>query len=461
MIGIPIEGGGGDIFAFGDDDDSFGADREAAFAIEFLVETDLDSGRDTHAFVDNCAADGGMSSYVDAVEEDAIGDIGVAMDADAGSEDASFDASTADDRTAADDAIEGHTGTIFITAASENKFRGWEIGLKGTDGPGIVIEIEERIDTDEVHIGFVVGVEGTDISPIGILFAIFVFEGESKNALIANHRRDDVFAKVMLAGGFGGVAAELFEEEASVEDVDTHGRQAVLFIAGDPFGLFRFFLKSDDAMIGIDLHDPKFFGRFAIDAKGTDGEIGSHLLMVFNHGAIVHFVDMVTGQDDDILRVGLFDGIDVLIHRIGSALIPLFVDALLWRNDIEEFAEFWDEVVSPAEIDLAIEAHRLVLSQDEETSHIAVEAIAEDEIDNTVTTAEGDGGFGSIPSEWFEACPFSTCQNDGERILHDHVRFHPIQVSQSWGNTRLASASQSGEIEVRSFSWHNRTQASP
>ena len=64
--------------------------------------------------------------------------------------------------------------------------------------------------------------------------------------------------------------------------------------------------------------------------------------------------------------LGLLQGVDVLVDGVGRALVPVFVNPLLGRNDIEEFTEFVTEKAAPTQIDVAFETSRLVLSEDEQ-----------------------------------------------------------------------------------------------
>jgi hypothetical protein len=44
---------------------------------------------------------------------------------------------------------------------------------------------------------------------------------------------------------------------------------------------------------------------------------------------------MVAGEDHDVAGALLFERVDILIHGVGGALIPLLVDALLRRDNVE------------------------------------------------------------------------------------------------------------------------------
>ena len=61
--------------------------------------------------------------------------------------------------------------------------------------------------------------------------------------------------------------------------------------------------------------------------------------MVLDQVAVIHFVDVVAGQDHDVLRPLFFERVDVLVNGVGGALIPVLVDPLLRRHDVDEFAQ--------------------------------------------------------------------------------------------------------------------------
>src|SRR2546427_465751 len=52
--------------------------------------------------------------------------------------------------------------------------------------------------------------------------------------------------------------------------------------------------------------------------------------------AVVHLVDVIAAQDQDVLRVFSFDRVNVLVDRIGSSLVPLFGRPKLRRDRVNE-----------------------------------------------------------------------------------------------------------------------------
>ena len=72
------------------------------------------------------------------------------------------------------------------------------------------------------------------------------------------------------------------------------------------------------------------------------------------HLHIVHFVDVVPGEDEHIVRLFVVEQEQVLIDRVGGALVPFFADSLLGWNRRDIFAEFCVENV-PTYADVTVE----------------------------------------------------------------------------------------------------------
>ena len=135
----------------------------------------------------------------------------------------------------------------------------------------------------------------------------------------------------MRAVRIGGVAAQLLEQKPGGEDVDAHRGQAVPLVARDRLGSLRLLLETDDPILRIHLHHAELLSRLAIDPQGSDRQVRIDALVVLDHRAVVHLVDVVAGQNDDVAGPLLLQGVDVLIDGVGRALIPVLVDALLRR----------------------------------------------------------------------------------------------------------------------------------
>ena len=56
------------------------------------------------------------------------------------------------------------------------------------------------------------------------------------------------------------------------------------------------------------------------DSADGDGTVGVALLVEAEHSGVVHFIDMVAGEDQHVVRVIAFDERDILIDGVGRAL---------------------------------------------------------------------------------------------------------------------------------------------
>ena len=96
-----------------------------------------------------------------------------------------------------------------------------------------------------------------------------------------------------------------------------------------------------------------------------------------------------------VARVLALDGVEVLVDRVGGALVPVLADPLLRRQDLDELAELLRDD-APAHADVAVQRLRLVLRGDEDAPQARVDAVAQGEVDDAVGPAEVDGRLGAV-----------------------------------------------------------------
>jgi hypothetical protein len=91
------------------------------------------------------------------------------------------------------------------------------------------------------------------------------------------------------------------------------------------------------------------------------------------------------------------DGINVLVNRVGRALIPLIAHPLHGRQDLHELVDLTPQNV-PAFADVPVERERLVLGKDVNAPQVGVQAIGKRDVDDAVDTAERNCGLGPVAS---------------------------------------------------------------
>ncbi len=405
--------GVGEFRRFADDDDAGFGDGPAPTAVFFFVIADAGAFRDADTLIDDRPADLGVASHFHALKEDRVLDVGPAIDADAVGKDGTFDPPAGDDGTGTDETIEGMAHAIV--ALGEDEFWGWEVGLVGANFPILVVEIEFGGDAGEVHVRFVESVDGADIAP-EVDMAFGVLEGEGADEVFANDRGDDVLAEVVGTFGNRRVAAEFLEEEIRVEHIDAHVGQAVVGRTRHGVGGFGLFEEMRHPMRIVGFHDAKLVRFAERHGNAGDGGLGAGGDVFLDHRLIVHFIDVIAAEDEEDIGARAFEGVDVLVDGVGGASIPVFVESLLGRENIDVFVQFAAKK-APGEVDVAVEAGGLVLREDENPPEAAVEAIRESEVDNAVSAAKGNGGLGAIASERFEARTLASGQDQRDDAL--------------------------------------------
>src|SRR5690606_16048428 len=135
------------------------ADGQPPAAVKIDVIADLHPGRHFYAFIDDRPADFGVATDVDSFKQDRVGDVRVAINTHSGANDAPFDQTTRNDGPLADDAVQCPAGAVgFATAAKNELWRG-KLVLERANRPRFVVKVQKRVDSNQVHIRFVIGIE--------------------------------------------------------------------------------------------------------------------------------------------------------------------------------------------------------------------------------------------------------------------------------------------------------------
>src|SRR5580704_5462096 len=125
---------------------------------------------------------------------------------------------------------------------------------------------------------------------------------------------------------------------------------------------------------------------------------------------------MVAGKDEDVTGLLAADGINILINGISGALIPVLRNAHLWRKYFDEISQAHQ--YGPAATNVAIEAERFVLREDEDAAQVAVQAIGERDVNDAVHAAEWDSGFRAVARQWPQALSLAACQEHAQSVAH-------------------------------------------
>ena len=126
--------------------------------------------------------------------------------------------------------------------------------------------------------------------------------------------------------------------------------------------------------------------------------------MVTQHLHVIHFVDVVTSEDEDVFGpVVFFHDVHVLPYGIGGAPVPgLVIELLARRQHIDELVAFARQE-GPAVLQVAQERMRFVLGDDADFEEAGIDAVRQREVDDAVTATKVHGWFGTLIGQLVEA----------------------------------------------------------
>ena len=233
---------------------------------------------------------------------------------------------------------------------------------EGIDRPAPVVEVEARGWADEVHVGFEIRIERAHIAPVGFASA-GVDEVVRVDGRLAEHGGDDILAEIVRAlGAQLGIGAQATGEFLGVKNVDAHRTEATPRLARELGAGLGLFFKADDAVVDVDTKNPEAARLGGGDLDGADRQRGTGGDMLLQHATVIHAIDVVARQDQDMLGARILKQVEVLVDRIRGAHVPLLVAGVVRRRDADELLEPTRQEV-PAETDVLLQAARLVLGQ--------------------------------------------------------------------------------------------------
>ena len=210
---------------------------------------------------------------------------------------------------------------------------------------------------------------------------------------VLHDRRDQILAEIVGGVRVGGVLAQEVEQEFGVEHVDAHRGERHVGLAGHRRRILGLFEEVDDPVGLVDVHHAEARRLLARDFEAADGDVRAALDVLGEHLLVVHLVDVVARQNDDVARRVVLDDVDVLIDRIRRTEVPgVFRDALARRQHVEALVALGTEEV-PAAGQVPDEAVGLVLGRHPDAADARVQRVRQREVDDAGLPAEIDRRF--------------------------------------------------------------------
>ena len=166
------------------------------------------------------------------------------------------------------------------------------------------------------------------------------------------------------------------------EDVDAHGCEIAL-------RFLRLLLEFHDLAALIRIHDAKTAGFLPRYRTNRNCQLGFLFLMELEHRIIVHFINVIARQYQQIIRTVGVNEINILGNGICSSAIDIeaFIGFFAGRQH-EHATVLGIKTPASARCDVAVKKHGLILRQDTNYVDPAVRTVTEREIHDAVLAAE-------------------------------------------------------------------------
>ena len=181
---------------------------------------------------------------------------------------------------------------------------------------------------------------------------------------------------ILFTVGILGIFHQRRQQHVGVEEINAHGSVDHGRIEGRAqVGGLGLFLETDHFASAAYFHHPEAGHFIRTNRQRSQGYVGAGIVVVLEHQPVVHFVNVVAGENEHMLRLLRADGVDVLVNRIRGTHIPIGADPLHRRQDLNKLAQFLGDNTGPALADMAVERERLVLGEDVDPAQVGVDAV--------------------------------------------------------------------------------------
>ena len=127
--------------------------------------------------------------------------------------------------------------------------------------------------------------------------------------------------------------------------------------------MLGFLFKLCDLVIVIGDHDAETTGFLHGYRHNRDGYIGIILLVEIQHYFIIHFIDVISGKDQHIIRIICINVIQILVNRIRCSGIPFAVCTLFIWREYGYAAHIAIQIPRHSNSDMGVQTQRLILRQ--------------------------------------------------------------------------------------------------
>ena len=237
-----------------------------------------------------------------------------------------------------------------------------EFGARGEDGPAGILERKRRVRPEQVQVRAIVRIQRADVLPVAVV-------PEALHVPRSHHRGQDVPSEIV-----GRVALRVFPkhgvERRGPEHIDPHrdvsrrGRRGLLD-------------KSLNPVLAVQIHNAESARLLPRHLGDRDGRVRAAREMRLDHRPVVHAVDVIPREHEQVLRLALLDPDPVLLDGVRGAPVPVGLRPSLKGLQELHAAALSVQVPGASNSNMVAQAQRAVLREDAHVVDSRVHAVGE------------------------------------------------------------------------------------
>ena len=276
----------------------------------------------------------------------------------------------------------------------------------GIDFPELLIQVKFRNDIDQFHVCFPIRSQCSYIFPVSVKFI-----GKQSLSVISAIRQDmftEVTVWLILQ-----CHQRLFECFPR-ENINSHRCQITSRV-------FRFFFKLGDPSCSVGDHNTETACLLDRHRHTGDSYICLICLMVIKHHFVIHLVDMVTGENQNVFRIVGLHVCHILKNCVCCSGIPVAVTIFFIGGKHGNTAHIPVQIPRNTDPDMGVQTQWLILGQYAHGINARVNTVAQRKIDNTIFSSKCYRRFGNLLGKYTQSASLTSGQQHCNHFFLNHA----------------------------------------
>ena len=208
------------------------------------------------------------------------------------------------------------------------------------------------------------------------------------------------------------VLLKCFNERLLAEDVHAHIDESQFRIGQQRTRRHGLLFEFDGPAVWIRFDNAKRSRQFDRILSGGHRQVRATRVVTMEQFAVIHVIDLICGNNQDVLRAALLDPVNILEHRVCCAPVSL---TAAWRQTDDMLATIPPKLITklrPTVSHVRMQALMLVLSEHINVPKSRIQHIRERKVDDAEYAAKRHHWFGLIRRERIKAFALTSCEDE-------------------------------------------------